>query len=480
MGRRRNKSRASHHGVGLLSALIGLLALPAAALAALGDFTEPPTSPEAVGKTSEWVASGDFDNDADEDLVVANKDGGGVTVLLNDGKGDFAPAGTSPETVNGGPWVVVVGKFNADNNLDLAVGSETEMAPKGRITILLGDGKGDFGIAGGSPITIPGAARRLAVGDLDSDGDQDLAVAEFFPAEVAILLNSGSGSFSQPGSSPEDAGGAATNLFSIAAADFNDDEQIDIVVGSEFSNEVKIYTNNGDENGDFTAGVPVTGVDGVSMTTGFFDGNDIADVAVGDEAGSKAVILLGNGGGGLAAAPSSPETLPGAPHGIASSDFNNDGAADLVAVGGSASSFAAILLGNGEGDFTAPSTSPETVGSFPVGVAAAPLSLDGSIDLAIASIFGEKLNVLFNDFSPGNPTENLPGQNSSPQNPLAQPPLLQSQPTQVAQKKPCPKGKVRKRNACVKKKCAKGKKLKGSRCVKRTKPSARSRRSVSG
>src|SRR5690349_21513367 len=136
-------------------ALIVLVLGPAAAWGVLGDFTEPPSSPEPVGKTASSAAAGDFDNDGDNDLAVGVA--GGVAIRLNDGKGDFSAPGTSPETVQGGPMSIAAGKFNADANLDLVVGSETDIVDDdGRVTVLFGDGKGDF--TAGSPVSLKGAA----------------------------------------------------------------------------------------------------------------------------------------------------------------------------------------------------------------------------------------------------------------------------------------------------------------------------------
>src|SRR4029077_5495570 len=157
---------------------------------------------------------------------------------------------------------------------------------------------------------------------------------------------------------------------------FNEDEAVDIAAGSEFGNDIKIYLNDGDEDGDFTAGTPKTGIDGTSMTTGFLNGDEVPDLAVGDAGTGKAVILLGDGAGGFSAPATSPENLPGAPRSIVAADFNNDSKADLVAAGGGTPGFAAVMLGDGNGDFAAPSSSPEAVGSVPTAIAAAPLNAD--------------------------------------------------------------------------------------------------------
>jgi hypothetical protein len=131
----------------------------------------------AAGKGSDSVAVGDFNGDGKPDLVVADN-GGGVSVLLNDGAGFASPvrygAGTSP---------VSVGDFNGDGKPDLAVanyGSNT-------ISILLGNGNGTFQAqttraAGTNPFA-------LAVGDFNGDRRPDLAVAnDALSGTVSVLL----------------------------------------------------------------------------------------------------------------------------------------------------------------------------------------------------------------------------------------------------------------------------------------------------
>lgn len=454
--------RTVRPGIAFALVLFGLVLAPAAAYAVLGDFAEPPTSPEPIGKNASSIAAGDFDGDGDNDLAVGVS--GGVAIRLNDGKGDFSAVPTSPETVTGGPATLAVGKFNADAHLDLVVGSETDEADDGRVTVLLGDGKGDF--TAGLPVSLKGAARDLAAADVDDDNDLDVIVGEFFPARVAILRNNGDGSLAPP--LFEDAGGSSTNIFSIATGDFSGDGEEDFVVGNEFTDEVTVYVNDGDEDGDFTEGAPVTGVNAISLATGFFDAGGSLDVAVATDS-TAAVILLGNGSGGLSKAASSPDTMPGAAHAIASADFNADGKADLAATGNNTPGYAAILLGSGAGDFAPAPSSPESVGAYPWALVAVPLDANSSPDLAIANLFSESVNVLLNDFTASPPSGNPPQQNPPVTVPVTNPP-----PT----KKPtCKKTQTLKAGKCVTKKCPKGKKLKKSgRCVKKKKPPARSRR----
>ena len=57
----------------------------------------------AAGTTPDSVAVGDFDGNGKQDLAVANEGSANVTILLGDGTGNFTAAATSPEGVGSGP-----------------------------------------------------------------------------------------------------------------------------------------------------------------------------------------------------------------------------------------------------------------------------------------------------------------------------------------------------------------------------------------
>jgi hypothetical protein len=360
--------------------------LPAAAEAA--DFSQPGTSPEAAGTGPASLAVGDFNNDGRRDQAVANAGSNDVTILLGDGTGDFTAAGTSPEAAGTNPRAVVVGDFNGDGKQDLAVPN----AVSDTVTILLGDGTGNFTAPGTSPETVGDSPFDVAVGDFDGDGKQDLAVPNSASDNLTILLGDGTGDFTAAGTSPEPVGDAPVY---VAVGDFDSDGKQDLATANNVSSDVTILL--GDGTGDFTAaGTETIGVGPTDVAVGDFDRNGMQDLAVTRFSGigtSGVTILLGDGTGNFNSAGT--EGTGTNPREVTVADFNGDGRQDL-ATANFGSTNVTILLGDGTGNFTSAATSPEAAGSQPFGVAAGDFDGNSKPDLTVANNGSNNVTILLN------------------------------------------------------------------------------------
>ena len=318
-----------------------------------GTFTQAANSPVQVGSAPNAIAVGDFNGDGIADLAVTNQGSNTVSILLGSGNGLFTAVG-NPVSVGYNSSAIVVGDFNGDGIADLAVtntyvpGSTTG---NGTVTILLGNGSGAFTVAPNSPLTVGSDPDAVVVGDFNGDGVPDLAVANQGNNTVSILLGSGTGTFTQAANSPISAGYSPV---SIAVGDFNGDGVLDLAVAGQGSSNLVILLGNG--NGTFTASSssPSTGGSNArSIVVGDFNGDGIADLAVDSWFGSAVnsngngviQILLGSGNGNFTAATSSAIVEGSYPNYIVAGDFNGDGVSDLALLGGQyGSSTASVLL----------------------------------------------------------------------------------------------------------------------------------------
>jgi hypothetical protein len=348
-----------------------------------GDGTFRAPQNVAVGNQPTSVVTADFNGDGQPDLAVANNGSGNVSILLGNGDGTLRTA--QVQNVAGGPVSVTVGDFNGDAIPDLAVLSSNN------VSILLGNGDGTFrapqNFAAGTQPT------SVTVGDFNADGKLDLAVANFGSNNISLLLGNGDGTFG-----PAQNFTVGTRPTSVTVGDFNADGKPDLAVANGGSGNVSVQLGNGDGTirapRDFAAGSNPRFV-----AVADFNADGKPDLAVANGGSNNISILLGNGDGTFRA----PQSVGfvgtvTSIYSLAVGDFNGDGKPDLAVpyqyfVGSTIHSIVAILLGNGDGTFRAPSgvevknqARAITVGDF---------NGDGLPDLAVTG--SDSLSILLGD-----------------------------------------------------------------------------------
>jgi hypothetical protein len=293
-----------------------------------GRFHAAGTSPTA-GSFPCAITAADVDGDGDQDLAVANQESDDVTILKNNGSGGFHEPASSPEPAGDIPVVLVALNIDGDGDQDLAVGNAT--SPVGTVTILRNNGSGNFTEPGSSPEPVGNKVVSLTAAKLDGDADTDLAVANQQSFNVSILSNGGSGNFTELASSPESAG---TFPQGITSVDLNGDGDQDLAVANQGSNDVTILKNNGSAN----FAQPATSPEPVGMrplappAAADFDGDGDQDLAVSNTDDDNVTILSNGGSGNFAEPGTSPEAVLDQPSTVVTDDFDGDDDSDLAVI----------------------------------------------------------------------------------------------------------------------------------------------------
>ena len=242
-----------------------------------------PTAPIAAGANpSSIVAAGGL-------IAVANHETDYVTLIQ----------GSTPRTLhlhsNPHPHAVAIGDFDHDGKPDLAVDSWGE----NRIMLLFGRN----GWRGpGTPIDVGVRAYwTITAADMDGDGNVDLVTPNWGGRTVSILLGDGRGHFAHAPGSPLPGG---PSPFSAAIADVNGDGRPDVVIAN-YSGHATDTANDGltwirnDGGRRFTPFVQrvVKGDYSARLATGDVNGDGFADTVFSNSNGSTVTVVYGSRSG---------------------------------------------------------------------------------------------------------------------------------------------------------------------------------------
>src|SRR5439155_11362334 len=234
------------------------------------------------------------------------------------------------------------------------------------------------------------------------DRKSDLAVANNGSDNVSVLLGNGNGTFLPAVNYPVGScRGPHQRSFpwSVAAADFDGDQVLDLVVATSGCHTVSVLKGNGDGTfqpaREFSAGISP-----VFVAVGDFNGDRVLDLAVADQTGGV-WVLLGNGDGTFQAAVSYATGKQS--WSVAVDDFDRDGRLDLAVTNAGdpddpnnpAFWTVSVLLGNGDGTFKAAVN--YSAGKNPRSVVVGDFNGDGNLDLAVANF--DTLNADTDDVS---------------------------------------------------------------------------------
>ena len=304
----------------------------------LGQMKSAPNTPIKVGAMPRALALGDFNGDQNLDLVVANSGANNLTILLGDGTGQFAPLPTPPIKVGTRPLSVAVADVDGDKKHDLVVVNNTA----DNISVLHGDGAGGFVEVAGSPLKVGKTPFFVMVSDVNADQMPDILVANNGSNSVSVLLGQGGGKFG-----PKSDFATQINPRCIAVADLNGDKNVDLAVANTGANSISLLPGDGKGNFGDATHIPV-GAGPRSVVAMDLNSNGTPDLAVTCFGLNKVLVLPYETG-------FTPSTIGqfdvgSEPIWSVPMDMNADQKLDLVVIN-SDSNDVSILLGNGNNGF---------------------------------------------------------------------------------------------------------------------------------
>jgi len=346
-----------------------------------GTFTEG--APIMSGRETIDLTFADVDGDGDNDVATVDNERS-ISIAKNLGGGSFTAA--TPYAIDGGKFVSVdAADLDGDGRAEIvALHGPISSTPPGYITILDRDETGVISI---KEYTTATRVRHVRVIGADGDGRPDIAIlagcdqygCSGGEGSLNILLNRGLGGF---GNYSVTSGGdelGRVDASDLAAADFNNDGHMDIVITHWESSSIKIFGNDG--FGRFSEVGALSGHPGSdSVVAADFDNDGDHDLVFSEQ--SIAVGFARNRGDGTFA--TSIVDYVGRYPNLAVADM--DGDSDLDVVVSAHGRGLVVYLNNGTGDFTASPTEyrqqqgPRSYG-YPIAIT--DIDDDGDVDVVV-------------------------------------------------------------------------------------------------
>jgi FG-GAP-like repeat len=265
----------AHFGMNSIGILFGL---------GNGSFITPPAIFTHSSRPI-WINLADLNNDQQTDIAIADYGTQSVSILYGFGNGTFTEPIKHSTGDDSLPSAVIGGDFNNDNQTDLVVANTGTNS----LGIFLRNKDGIFLEQIFYSTGRDSRPRSIAVGDFNGDTLLDIAVANYGAKNIGVLLGRGNGTFANQTTYSID----PANPYVISAVDFNNDKRIDLIISNEGTNNIGFLLGNGDGTFKIPQMYFTGSSSSIAMATGDFNNDHQPDISVVNNDTNSIEVRLG-------------------------------------------------------------------------------------------------------------------------------------------------------------------------------------------
>ena len=233
---------------------------------------------------------------------------------------------------------------------------------------------------------------NVNIGDFNNDNQLDLIVSDETSNNVGIFFGYSDGTFASISTISM---GQGSSTYRTAIGDFNRDNRLDFITANNGNNNIGVFLSYGSKPfGGQTMFNIGSGSLPAFVAVGHFNNDNLPDIVISNSGTNTIGILLGYGNRTFSNVITSSTGTDSSPVSLAVGQFNNDAIADIV-VTNSESNDIVVLIGYGNGSFFISNTYSMGKDSEPVSIAVGDFNRDQQLDIAVANFGVSNVCVLF-------------------------------------------------------------------------------------
>ena len=353
-----------------------------------GTFKNQTTKLTATWFQPNAIAIDDFNHDNNLDIAIANK-GVGISIVTGYGNGSFIFITTYQTGIDSNIISVIISDVNNDNKTDIVAFDAT---PE-RIYIYLGYGNGTFANPTSYLTGYQDRTKSISIGDFNNDNRLDIAYVTLIVNTVTILLGNGDGTFTIRAMYPINPTSAI--WYAMDVGDFNKDNQLDIIVVDSDRNVLGVLIgyccDPFQSQTMFSTG---SNSHPNSIAVGDLNNDNELDIIVANEGTNNIGFLQGYGDGTFANQTILSIYSGSQPSSIAIADIDNDNYLDII-VANHGNESVSVIFGFGNGSFKSEMKYSIGYGSQPYSLVLDDFNNDTYIDIAVSNDDTNNIGILF-------------------------------------------------------------------------------------